>query len=99
MTESQTQSLSDGELYYIIENGVRFTGMPGFAEQTGDEQNQESWALVHFIRHLLSLTDEEIAHMKAMNPKSPMEVEREEKMRRFLQGDDSAEEGTHEHKH
>jgi hypothetical protein len=23
-----TQALSDGELFYIIDNGVRFTGMP-----------------------------------------------------------------------
>src|SRR5262249_207566 len=27
MTEAATQQLTDGELYYIIENGVRFTGM------------------------------------------------------------------------
>src|SRR5437879_8561061 len=26
-----TQGLSDGELYWIIENGVRFTGMPAFS--------------------------------------------------------------------
>jgi mono/diheme cytochrome c family protein len=28
MRSAQTQNLSDGEIYYIIENGVRFTGMP-----------------------------------------------------------------------
>jgi mono/diheme cytochrome c family protein len=38
MTHATTQQLTDGELYYIIENGVRFTGMPGFAEQTGNEK-------------------------------------------------------------
>src|SRR5207247_11094320 len=32
MTEHATQELSDGELYYIIENGIRFTGMPAFGE-------------------------------------------------------------------
>src|SRR5688572_16973980 len=26
----ETQDLSDGELYYIIQNGIRFTGMPAF---------------------------------------------------------------------
>src|SRR5262245_19367202 len=28
MRQSETQSLSDGELFYIIHNGIRFTGMP-----------------------------------------------------------------------
>src|SRR6266566_3933878 len=30
MTLAATQQLSDGELFSIIENGVRLTGMPGF---------------------------------------------------------------------
>jgi mono/diheme cytochrome c family protein len=100
MSKSGTQQLSDGELYYIIENGVRFTGMPAFGEEAGNDQNKESWDLVHFIRHLPAITDEELAAMKKMNPKSPMEVEREERMRKFLQGDDSQTlENTHEHHH
>ena len=33
MTEAATQQLTDGELYYIIENGIRFTGMPAFGEE------------------------------------------------------------------
>jgi mono/diheme cytochrome c family protein len=100
MTARGTQQLSDGELYYIIENGVRFTGMPAFGEEAGNDQNQESWELVHFIRHLPTMTDEELAAMKKMNPKSPMELEREERMRKFLQGDDSQTlENTHDHHH
>src|SRR5215510_2646480 len=31
-----TQNLTDGELFWIIENGVRFTGMPAFSENEGD---------------------------------------------------------------
>jgi mono/diheme cytochrome c family protein len=31
----ETQKLSDGELFWIIENGVRFTGMPGFGGHHG----------------------------------------------------------------
>jgi mono/diheme cytochrome c family protein len=89
MTAAGTQQLTDGELYYIIENGVRFTGMPAFGEGPGGDQNKESWDLVHFIRHLPSITDEELAEMKKMNPKSPMELAKEEEMRRFLAGDDS----------
>ena len=100
MTQAATQDLSDGELYYIIENGVRFTGMPGFAEQPDNDQDNETWDLVHFIRHLPKVTDDEIAEMKKLNPKSPMELEREERERKFLQGEDTppAETG-HEHHH
>ena len=100
MTEAATQQLADGELYYIIENGVRFTGMPAFGDGTGGTMNNESWDLVAFIRHLPSLTAEELAEMKKMNPKSPTELAKEERMRKFLQGDDSQPpESSHEHHH
>ena len=46
MTQADTQDLTDGELYYLIENGIRFTGMPAFGEEEGNEQDEESWALV-----------------------------------------------------
>jgi mono/diheme cytochrome c family protein len=103
MTNAATQQLTDGELYYIIENGIRFTGMPAFGEQATEpvnEQDIESWHLVHFIRHLPSITDDELAEMKKMNPKSPMELAQEEKIRKFLQGDDSPPaESSHQHHH
>ena len=100
MTQAATQQLTDGELYYIIENGIRFTGMPGFAEETTSDQDRESWDLVHFIRHLPNMTDEEIAEMKKMNPKSPSELAREERMRKFLEGEDSpSPDSSHEHHH
>ncbi len=53
-----TQDLSDGELFYVIENGVRFTGMPAFG---GEGPPALTWHLVTFIRHLPSLTPEEKA--------------------------------------
>ena len=100
MTEAATQQLADGELYYIIENGIRFTGMPAFGEDPDNTEDTETWDLVHFIRHLPSMTDDEAAQMKKMNPKSPAELEREERMRKFLQGEDSPpEESNHEHHH
>ena len=72
MTLDGTQSLSDGELFAIIENGVRLTGMPGFGSGTA-QSAQGSWSLVHFIRHLPKLTPAEIAEMQRLNPKSPAE--------------------------
>jgi cytochrome c553 len=50
-----TQDLTDGEIRYIIRNGVRLTGMPGWAHPH-DEQSDDSWKLVLFIRSLGGLT-------------------------------------------
>jgi mono/diheme cytochrome c family protein len=100
MTAAATQQLTDGELYYIIENGIRFTGMPAFGEEAGDDPDNESWDLVHFIRHLPQMTDDEMAAMKQLNPKSPEELEKEERIRKFLAGDDShPSETSHENDH
>ena len=43
------QEWSDAELFWIIENGVRLTGMPGFGKVLSDE---EIWPLVDYIRTL-----------------------------------------------
>ncbi len=82
-----TQTLSDGELFYIIENGVRLTGMPGWS--TGTAAGEEStWHLVHFIRHLPKVTPEEIEQMEGLNPRSPEEIRQEIEAERFLSGAD-----------
>jgi len=54
----ETQNLSDGEIRYIIRNGVRLTGMPGWARPQ-DEQSDDSWKLVLFIRDLRRPTPDE----------------------------------------
>jgi predicted CXXCH cytochrome family protein len=53
-----TQNLSDGEIRYIIRNGVRLTGMPAWGNPH-DLQDDESWKLVLLIRDLRQLTREE----------------------------------------
>ena len=61
MTDGETQKLTDGELFYIISNGVRFTGMPAW----GDEDTpEEMWKLVLFIRHLPQITPDELKLME-----------------------------------
>jgi len=81
------QSMSDGELFYVIHFGVRFTGMPAWG---GDdpEKDTESWTLVHFVRHLPKITPEEIAQMKDMNPMTAQERAEQEAMDAFLAGED-----------
>lgn len=96
----RTQSLSDGEIFSMIENGVRLTGMPGFGSGTA-ESAYASWTLVHFIRHLPNLTPEELAEMQKLNPKSPDEYEQMKAEEAFLAGGDApppaAPAGGHQH--
>jgi len=66
MRTGNTQNLNDGELFYIIKNGVRFTGMPGWGG--ADEDN---WKLVGFIRHLPQLSDKELELMREVNEQGP----------------------------
>lgn len=88
MTLAATQSMSDGELFSIIENGVRLTGMPGFGTGTA-ESAAGSWGLVHFIRHLPKLTPEELAAMEKLNPRTPEEFEQMKAEEEFLSGGES----------
>jgi len=69
MQAAETQSLSDGELFYVIENGVRLTGMPAWGKGSSHD-DEASWHLVHFIRHLPDMTPSEIAEMEDLNPRS-----------------------------
>jgi len=85
MTLEGTQRLTDGELFAIIKNGVRLTGMPAWGKPGGNG-DAETWQLVHFIRHLPVLTPEELDQMKLMNPVSPMEQEQRQKENEFLNG-------------
>lgn len=95
-----TQNLSDAELFYIIENGVRLTGMPAWSTGT-KEGETSSWHLVHFIRHLPKLTQDEVARMEDLNPRTPAEVRQREEEQKFLQGDVDTPPAppTHEHTH
>lgn len=87
MRLAPTQELTDGELFWIIENGIRFTGMPGWS--TGTREGEEaSWHLVHFIRRLPDITEAEVEEMEGLNPRSPEEIRQEIEAERFLRGDD-----------
>ena len=88
MRATNTQSLTDGELFSIIEHGIRLTGMPAWGNGT-PEGERDSWGLVHFVRRLPKLTPEEIERMESLNPKTPAQFKEEEEARRFLRGDSS----------
>ena len=81
----RTQGLSDGELFYIIENGVMLPGMPRWSTGT-PEGEKASWQLVHFIRRLPSLTPADLQEMERLNPRSRAEIEEELEIEEFLEG-------------
>jgi mono/diheme cytochrome c family protein len=76
-----TQNLSDGELFWTIENGIRFTGMPAFATHGAEGS---SWQLVLFIRHLPQLSPQELTEMDRYNPKGPDDRKEEKQENEFL---------------
>ncbi len=86
MRLADTQRLSDGELYWIIENGIRLTGMPAWGR--GDGNDTDTWKMVHFIRRLTELTNEHLESMKAFNPTTRAELDEEREDDAFLAGEE-----------
>jgi mono/diheme cytochrome c family protein len=86
MRRPETQQMSDGALFYVIQNGVRMTAMPAWGASAHDEL--DSWKLVRFIRHLPDLSFEEKKEMEKLNPKGPDDRKDEEEEEKFLRGED-----------
>ena len=97
LRDSGTQKLSDGEIFWVIENGVRFTGMPAFGGS--NDSQQDSWKLVRFIRHLPQLTPEERMEMERNNPKGPEDRAEEQEEEEFLNGGPAQQKAKPEHHH
>jgi mono/diheme cytochrome c family protein len=86
MRTGETQNKSDGELYYTIENGIRLSGMPAFGEEHIAGGDTDTWKLVLFIRHLPTLTADELNQMEQMNPKTEADRAEEQQEKEFLEG-------------
>jgi mono/diheme cytochrome c family protein len=97
MRQHDTQAMSDGELYYTIQNGIKLSGMPAFGNP-GDS-DLDSWKLVAFIRHLPSLSQSEQMGMEKMNPKTPDELQEEQEEDNFLQKSSPASQPSPSHHH
>lgn len=90
MTHVETQSQSDGELFATIENGIRLTAMPAWGDGTA-ESAYGSWTLVHFIRHLPQITEDEISEMEKLNPRPHAEWAQLQEEEEFLSADTAGE--------
>lgn len=69
LTAPVIQSLSDGEIFYAIQNGIRFSGMPAWGSDDSAHASS-SWALVHFIRRLAELSGADLRQRKEPRPPS-----------------------------
>jgi mono/diheme cytochrome c family protein len=49
LTSRNVQSYSDRELFWIVKNGIRLSGMPAFGRV---ESNEHIWNLVRYVRTL-----------------------------------------------
>ena len=49
LTSAEVQQYSDRELFWILKNGIRLSGMPAFGKV---ESDQHIWELVQFVRTL-----------------------------------------------
>ena len=54
-----SQHLSDAEMFWVIKNGLKMTGMPSWA----DHSDEEIWATVAFLKKLPGMTPEEYAKL------------------------------------
>jgi mono/diheme cytochrome c family protein len=54
---------SPGELFWIVKNGIKMTGMPAWA----DHSDKELWATVAFVRKLPGMTPEDYTKLVMQN--------------------------------
>jgi mono/diheme cytochrome c family protein len=62
LTAPSIQAASDGELFWVVSNGIQSTGMPAFSP-THDKD--EIWKIVAFVRHLPQLSPAETNELKS----------------------------------
>jgi len=51
LTSLEVQSYSNREMFWIVKNGIRLSGMPAFGKVESDEH---IWSLIHYLRSLNS---------------------------------------------
>ena len=70
LTSPHVQHWDDSDMYWIIQNGVRLTGM---ASWKGVISDQDTWKLVLFIRNLPELVSAEAGRSKQAQPPGTQE--------------------------
>ena len=71
-----TGDMSDAELYWVLKNGIKMTGMPSFGKTHSEEQ---LWAMVSFVKKLPEMTEEQYQTYVSAHPEGEgMEMEEHE---------------------
>jgi predicted CXXCH cytochrome family protein len=65
LRQAETQNLTDGEIHYIIQNGVRLSGMPALGNPHSGQDSDSAWKLVLFVRSIGLATPHEKAEQSA----------------------------------
>jgi mono/diheme cytochrome c family protein len=73
MDAEGVQHQSDAELFWVIKNGIRMTGMPAFGVNHKDEEIRH---IVAFVRHVTQLTNAERQALKSGAPEAGEEAHR-----------------------
>ena len=50
LTASEMHGITDGEIYYVVTNGIKKSGMPSFKARTATD---ERWQLTLYVKHLM----------------------------------------------
>ena len=66
LSTGKVQKRTDGELFWLVQGGIRMTGMPAFGPTHPDE---EIWKIVAFVRRLPALSPEEQQELKRASAK------------------------------
>lgn len=66
LSTGRVQKRTDGELFWLVQGGIRMTGMPAFGPTHKDE---EIWKIVAFVRRLPALSTEEVRELKGEGAK------------------------------
>lgn len=75
LTLPAIQKMTDGDLFWVVSNGIRMTGMPAFSPT---HKPEEVWKIVAFVRHLPELSDEEQKALKSGGEEAEHHHEAEE---------------------
>ena len=57
-----TQDMSDGQIYFVVSKGIRYTARPGFEKSHSSGQ---IWRMILWVRHLPHLSPEEKSQIQA----------------------------------
>jgi mono/diheme cytochrome c family protein len=49
LTDKKMQGITDGEIYWVITNGIKKSGMPAFKKATANER----WQMTLYVKHLM----------------------------------------------